>query len=1272
MLPTIVAALSALMLLCVPTLTLQSCGLYSIRWTPLMTNLLPVGSPAVTGPRPGAPPAQDLASERGAASVAQESISLEPGKLVERELSGGQSHFYKITMTSGQYLRIEVSQRGIDVLVALFTPDGKKLGEVDGERTTVGSETIPAIAEPAGAYRIEVRSAEKAALTGRYGVKVEELREATAEDKYRVAAESLFREAEQLRRGTLEERRKGIEKYQEALGLYRRAGDSRGEAETLDCIGRVHQSLGEIGRALDNLNEALPIRRAVGNRRGEAITLYNIGVAYYSLGESRKALEKLNEALPVARAADNRSWEAYTLMGIGMVYLSLGETRKALEKYNEALPIARAISDRLGEAYAFIGIGSAHLSLGEARKALEEFNEALPIVRAIGDRIGEAVTLSSIGSAYQSLGETWKALEKYNEALPIRRAIGERMGESNTLNNIGGAYQLLGEMRKALEKFNEVLPIARATGDRRMEAITLSNIGTIYDSLGETQKALEKFNEALQIKRAVGDRYGEAVTLNNIGFVYQLLGETQRALEKYNEALPIRLAIGDRRGEADTLTNIGSIYRSLGETQKALEKYNEVLPIRLAIGDRRGQANILSNIGRVYVSQGETQKALEKYNESLPLRRAVGDRGGEAVTLNNIGWAYQLLGETRKALERFNEALPISRELGNRTGEAATLLGIARVEQIRGDLMQAHQTIEQAIGIVESLRAGIRAQELRASYFASRRDYYETYIDILMGRHRQNQTAGFDATAFAVSERARARSLLELLTESRIDVREGVDSSLVDRERSLQQLLQSKAAAQVALLNRKHTPAQAEIAAKEIASLATEYEELRAQIRARSPRYAALTQPQPLGLAEIQQQVLDPDTLLLEYSLGNDASHLFAVSQTSINSYQLPKRAEIEAAARRVRELLSAQQSQPGDTEAKYQARVKEARASYWTQAAELSRMLLGPVASHLGNKRLAIVSDGALQYIPFAALSAPSTGNDEGRKSGAEPQPLFVEHEIVSLPSVSTLATLRRETAGRKPAAKSLAVLADPVFTDDDTRIRGGMSKSGVKGKTRSADSNEVDIGFLQMTRSGRETGVIGGEAGFGRLLNTRREAAAILALVPERERMQALDFEASRTTAIRPELGEYRIVHFATHGLLNNVHPELSGIVLSLVDEAGHQQDGFLRLQDIYNLKLPAELVVLSACQTGLGKEIKGEGLIGLARGFMYAGAPRIVASLWKVDDLATSELMKRFYQGLLGPERLRPAGALRQAQLSIWKQKQWREPYYWAAFVLQGEWK
>jgi CHAT domain-containing protein/Tfp pilus assembly protein PilF len=1055
-------------------------------------------------------------------------------------------------MISGQYLRVVVAQRGIDVAVALLAPDGKKISEVNNDPLIEGSETVSMIAEAPGAYLIEVRPPEKTAKTGRYEIEIEELRAATVEDKYRVAGESVFREAERLQNGTVEAKRRSIEKYHEALESYRRASDRKGEAQTLNNIGEV----------------------------------------YWLLGERQKALEK--------------------------------------------------------------------------------FNETLPIFQAAGDRKGWAQTLNSIGVVYQSLGEVRKALESYNEALLIFQALGDRDGEADALNNIGAVYRSLGEMRKALDNYNAALPIRLATGDRRGEAIALNNIGLVYRLLDETQKALEKYNEALSIFRTMGARSEQAAALTNIGAVYLSLGEIQKALEKFNEALPLRRAVGDRNGEAITLNNIGEAYRSLGETRKALEKFNEALPTLRAVGNRNVEATTLNNIGLVYQSLGETQKALEKYNEALPTLRAVGDRNMEATTLTNIGRVYQSLGETQKALEKFNEALPLSRAIDDRGGEAHTLMRIARVEQKRGNLTQARQTAEPAIGIIESLRANITSQELRASYFASRQQYYEFYIDILMEWHKQNPVAGADAVAFEVSERARARSLLELLKEARADIRQGVDGSLLERERSLQQRLNVRAAAQVSLLNRKHTPEQAAAAAKEIAAITDEYDELQVQIRARSPRYAALTQPQRLSLAEIQKQVLDPDTLLLEYSLGDDASYLFVVSRTSITSHRLPKRAEIEAATRRVRELLTAPQPQPGDTEAKYQARIKEAREGYWPQAAELSRMLLGPVASQLGKKRLAIVADGALQYIPFAALPVPSPDNDESRNSVAEPQPLFVEHEIVSLPSASTLATLRRETAGRKPAEKSLAVLADPVFADDDTRVRRDVAKVRAKGKTGSADSNEMDVISLQMTRSGRETGVIGAEAGFGRLLSTRREAAAILALVPERERMQALDFEASRTTALRPELGGYRIVHFATHGLLNNVHPELSGIVLSLVDKEGQPQDGFLRLQDIYNLKLSAELVTLSACQTGLGKEIKGEGLIGLARGFMYAGAPRIVASLWKVDDRATSELMKRFYQGMLGPEALSPAGALRQAQLSIWKQKQWREPYYWAAFVLQGEWK
>src|SRR5262245_4878639 len=429
-----IAALSTLVLLCTPFSNPHCCGLHSIGRTPLITNLLWVS----------ASPAQACASERGAAPGAQESVSLESGKPVERELSGGQSHSYKFMTIAGQYLHIVVEQRGIDVAVALFTPDGKKVCEVDGERATVGSKTILAIAEAAGAYRIEARSPEKTAKKGRYEIRVEELREATAEDKHRVAAESVFREAEQLRQGTPEEKRKGIEKYQEALELYRRAGDRRGEAETLKNIGAVHLSLGELRRALDKFNEALPIRRAIGDRRGESTTLHNIGSIHLSLGETRRALDKYNEALLIARAIGDRQRESYTLNQIGLIYQSLGETRRALEKFNEELLVVRAIGERRREAGALNNIGRVYRLLGEAQRALDKHNEALSILRAIGDREGEAATLNNIGFVYDSLSETQRALDKYNEVLSIVRTTGSRQVEAATLSNIGAVYRSLG------------------------------------------------------------------------------------------------------------------------------------------------------------------------------------------------------------------------------------------------------------------------------------------------------------------------------------------------------------------------------------------------------------------------------------------------------------------------------------------------------------------------------------------------------------------------------------------------------------------------------------------------------------------------------------------------------------------------------------------------------------------------------------------------------------------------------------------------------------
>jgi CHAT domain-containing protein len=306
--------------------------------------------------------------------------------------------------------------------------------------------------------------------------------------------------------------------------------------------------------------------------------------------------------------------------------------------------------------------------------------------------------------------------------------------------------------------------------------------------------------------------------------------------------------------------------------------------------------------------------------------------------------------------------------------------------------------------------------------------------------------------------------------------------------------------------------------------------------------------------------------------------------------------------------------------------------------------MLLAPLAAELKQKRLVVVAEGVLQYVPFSALPSP----------GAE-RPLIIEHEIVTLPSASVLAVLREEFANRKPASKAVAVLADPVFSATDSRLTG---------KTSAA---EVGAASFDAVRSAEESGL----GGLVRLRFSRQEAEEIARLAGDKRNLKALDFSANRAVATDARLSDYRIVHFATHGLINNQHPDLSGIVLSLVDEQGRPQNGFLRLYDLYNLKLNADLVVLSACQTALGKEIKGEGLVGLTRGFMYAGAPRVVASFWRIDDRATADIMRRFYEAML-KDGLPPAAALRAAQVSMLNDKRWQSPHFWAAFTLQGEWR
>ena len=1057
----------------------------------------------------------------------------------------------------------------------------------------------------------------------------------------------------------LGENQKALEYYNQALALFQTEKQPSYAANTLRELGRVYFKLGETQKALDSYHQALVLQQTQKALPEQAETLQAIGRIYTSLGEPQKALEAYNRTLEIQRGERDEAGQADTLGQIGVLYTSLGETQKALAAYHQALTLQQAaqgtlsgaalVSNLSQQAILLAGIAGTYTAANDYQQALTYLGQARSFLQKAGNRSAEAEILNQISFAYDEMGETQKALGALNEALALQRVIRDSAREAFTLSNIAAIYNSMGEPQKALDFYDRALEIQRRISDRPQQAVTLNSMAQVYRTLGDYQLSINTYTQALEIFKRIGDRTRIGQTLDSIGNTYRLAGDYAKALDSYNQELSIWRGQGDLFREVATLTGIIRAYEALGDYPKGLDAANQALSVSRQAQNSFAEASALALMGRVYLAAGEYPKALDLSTQALELFQKLGIRPAQVNVLGNLGKIYQALQQPDKALDTYNQELVLRRQLGDRTGEAETLYNLALTQRNKGNLNIARTQIEDVIKIVEDIRTKVTSQELRTSYFASVQKYYQFYIDLLMQLHKKDPSQGYDALALNASERARARSLLDLLAEAHADIRTGVEPNLLAREQSLQQKLDALEKHRLEGVTRNSIATPAAENEQEISALLEEYQQVQAKIRATSPRYAALTQPQPLTLAAIQQQVLDDDTLLLQYSLGEERSYLWAVTKTGITSYELPKRAEIEATAQQFYKLLKTATYRPGSA----RGIGVEVRSGAPTSkvAIQLSQMLLQPVAEQLGNKRLLVVSDGALQYIPFAALPMPGTSNYE---------PLLVKHEIVNSPSASSLAVLRTDLNKRKTAPKAIAVFADPVFTPDDERLKGR------EGQAPHLPLDKSNVSDRALARAGREADVT-----FNRLPFTRTEAEQILALVPADSRLQAFDFAASRATATSPELSQYRIVHFATHGILNSKQPELSGVVLSLVDETGTPENGFLRLHDVFNLNLPAELVVLSACQTGLGEEVKGEGLVGLTRGFMYAGSPRVVVSLWNVDDEATSQLMAKFYKKML-QDGVKPAAALRAAQLEMWQQTQWQAPFYWAAFTLQGEWR
>jgi CHAT domain-containing protein/Tfp pilus assembly protein PilF len=898
-----------------------------------------------------------------------------------------------------------------------------------------------------------------------------------------------------------------------------------------------------------------------------------------NVGTSKGTYEIQIEQHQTATAADHQRVEGERVFLEGEKLRRDKKQEEAIKSYERALALWKEAGDLGGQAAAIYSIGWMKELLDRGEEAVKLCGQAADLFRQAGDTTGQAQALNRYGRLLGRLGRFEEARVPLEEAVRLFRAGTDPGGEAQALSNLASVHNRGGRFEQAVDAYRQLLTIWRQQGDRADEATTLHGLGVLYLEHGKLTEARDDFESALQIAEAIGDRSLTAVALNDLGdldFRAERLSEARAQNEK---ALALFRDLKDRRNQAITLNSLGIVLLKAGDREGAQTRFSESLKLFQALGDAQGAAMVTVHMGRVALAQGDAHHALDLGKEALAGFEKLSDRRG-------LGIAHYVLAQALLKLGQPDQAL--------------------------------HEA-EASQSLAERLRAETASLDLRAFYFSTRQHYWELYIDILMQLDQLHPNQGFAEKAFEADERRRARSLLDALREVRSQARQDVDPALLREEDEVRRQLE-----------RATGP-------EEIDELLAHLDRVRTRMREASPHLARIESSETLSLAKIRERLLDTNTLLLVYSLGEERSLLWEVTPTTLKAYSLPGREPIETAAQSARDVLA--------------RRLRPESNLRRTALAVLADLVLKPVASDLPNyRRLLIVPDGALQRVPFAALPDPGPTSVAGR------QPLLVEgHSIVYLPSASVGATLRnKRSAGPFHRPKPLiAVLADPVFDASDPRVHpGAAAPPPVSGDDLSRSMR--DVGLAQLDR----------------LLFTRREAESIQALWNRSgEVAPVFDFAANRDVLQDPSWLNAAILHFATHSLLDDRQPELSGLVFSRVGPDGAPRtDGFLRLLDIYGLNLKADLVVLSACETGAGKELRGEGLLGITRGFMSIGVPQLVVSLWKVEDQATAELMARFYRELFNGAR--PPEALQKAQISMLREPRWSDPALWAGFIFLGD--
>lgn len=920
-----------------------------------------------------------------------------------------------------------------------------------------------------------------------------------------------------------------------------------------------------------------------------------------------------------------------------------------------------------------------------------------------------AILLSGLPAALASGNETTNA-----EAPALQSDPKAALDQGRKLLKRGKADQALGLLEQALKGFT-------AASDQKGVAVAEDALGDLYNRQGQYTVALDHYQKARSAYGSATDNYNANLMLAKVGEMYFRQGNVSEARSAYSQMTvtkPDTSAMGtarDAKKKADTGKGIFGKVRGLGsgtpsastvtETASvASDVKNEVEQTRNAYRQFILYAIYELGMGRADYQSNSYDGAQTHFNNALAAAdNPIYGRFGQArrwrvaartslgdVALNQGRFAdaiklYMAAADSARKDNRPDLVWPALRGMGrSRWAQAAQERDAKRAAKGRDDAIAAYR---DALTTIEQIRAGsLSADEARTTFLASTKDVFDEAAGALAERALTAQPAGGALTgaalndaaeAFKITEQSRARSLLDMLGETGANITEGVPAELLkrkqdnlDRQQEIAQVLTGASLSQEADQKKSNADLEAELD-----KLQTEYDSIENQIRAASPRYASLTQPAPLTLADVQSQVLDDKTALLEYSLGAKDSYLWAVTQSGVSLYKLPGRSTVDQQAidlraqlvpAKLRTRLVGADVASGQTRGLglSSAPVDNAAVTAFSNASNaLYKTAVEPAAKDIGDKRILVVADGSLNYVPFEALVSATGGADYS----ALPY-LIKTNEIVYAPSASVISVIRKQS--QKPAGKGVLLIADPVFNSNDPRARGAAATASASGDTRGLGLSSAikDVAGEAPAASGAP----GAGLPLARLMGTRTEAEQIGQIVKTSGGTADtwLDLNANEQSISTRDLKNYRVLHIATHGLLNAERPQFTGLVLSLV--GNKSGDGFLRTDEIFNLNLGSPLVMLSACETGLGKEKKGEGVIGLTRAFMYAGAPTVGVSLWSVADRSTADLMTGFYKRMLTGQGAPAATAMRQAQMDMIAGKKYAAPFYWAPFVLVGDWR